>query len=98
MPAFPDITTIDHVLESIRTWLSVNVLAISNLIQITIVLVAFIASRFAAPPLARVIQRVGLRGFPEGRARQLLHSFSSLLLPITWLVAVWLMEWIAIYA
>jgi small-conductance mechanosensitive channel len=98
MPALPDITTIEHALESLRTWLLVDALAISNLVQVAAVLVTFLGSRFAAPRLARVIEAVTSRRLPEGRGRQLLHSLKSLILPITWLVAVWLIEWIAVYA
>jgi small-conductance mechanosensitive channel len=98
MPVFPDAATIAQGLESIGAWLLANVLAISNLAQVAVIVVIFFASRFAAPRLAQVIARLSARRFPEGRARQLLNSLGSFILPITWLIGVWLADWIAVYA
>jgi small-conductance mechanosensitive channel len=99
MLGLPNIATISHLLAHAEAWVLVNALAVSNLVQIAVVLAAFGAARFGAPRLTRLSERRNLlRRVPEGPARQALLSLRSLILPITWLIAVWLIEWIAIYA
>jgi small-conductance mechanosensitive channel len=98
MLGLPDTARITHFLARAEGWLLVDALAISNLVQIAIVLLAFGLARFAAPRLSRLIERGNFGRVPRGAARQLVLSIRSLILPIGWLIAVWLSEWIAVYA
>ncbi len=98
MPAIPDLATILHVLRNIEAWLLTNALALSSLAQVSVLLVTFVASRLIAPRLAQLVAAVNFRRVPEGPVRQLLLLLPSLILPVAWLIAVWLAEWIAVYA
>jgi small-conductance mechanosensitive channel len=98
MLGLPNLGTISQALTRAEAWLLVNALAVSNLLQIAVVLAAFGIARFVAPRLARLIENRNLRRVPEGPARQLVRSLGSLILPITWLIAVGLSEWFAVYA
>jgi small-conductance mechanosensitive channel len=98
MLGLPTLGTISHLLASAETWLLADVLTIANLVQAAIALLAFGLAWLAAPRLARLIERHALGRVPAGPARQLLRSLRSLIVPITWLIAVWLSDWIAAYA
>jgi small-conductance mechanosensitive channel len=99
MLGLPNIATIRHEAVHAGAWLLVHALAISNLVQIVILLIAFGVARLGAPQLTRLMARGNLRRrLPEGPARQLVQSLRSLILPITWLVAIALIDWTAAYA
>ena len=97
MPELPSAAQIFLLWHRAETWLLVNVWTVVNLVQIAVVLAAFIAARFAAPPLARLIGQINIQRFPEGPARRLLRLLPGLILPVLWLVGMWLADWIAIH-
>jgi small-conductance mechanosensitive channel len=92
------IETYRHALHVVEAWLRVNIWSLPSLVEVAAVIIAFAAAWFLAPRLQRRIAQINIPRLPEGRALQLLQSYRLLLLPLIWLLIVWLFEWGAVYS
>ena len=80
----------DHI-ETARSWLEANALALSvaTLAQILVIGLAYLAARAAAPRVRRVFAGVN-RGRFEPQLARIGRALSPLALPILWLILLWL--------
>jgi small-conductance mechanosensitive channel len=98
VPQLAKVETYRHALQLVLAWLQANVWSLSSLVQVAAVGAAFAAAWFLAPRLERRLGQISLPRLHEGRALELLQSYRALLLPGTWLLLLWLIEWIAVYS
>ena len=82
----------------IEIWLLKNVFVVSNLVQVLVVALAFVAARLAAPSLKAWMERLSQGHKLEKGTRQAAQVMAPLTLPLIWLVIQWISVVIATQA
>ncbi len=90
-----DPTLIEALVLTAKTWVFDNVLVLSNLGQIAVIGLAFVAARLTTPKVRTWIEFQGDRRGPETWTRKAANTAAPLTLPIIWLALQWLTALIA---
>ena len=95
MEQLTDPTSIQDLLHAIKVWAFDNVFVLSNLEQLAVISLAFIAARLVAPKLSARIKAQRAGRDPETWASKAADSMLPLALPIMWLALQWVAVLIA---
>ena len=95
MEQLTDPTSIQDLLHAIKVWAFDNVFVLSNLEQLAVISLTFIAARLVAPKLSARIKAQRAGRDPETWASKAADSMLPLALPIMWLALQWVAVLIA---
>lgn len=76
--------------RSAETWLRRDVLVLGTLIQLAVILTAYVAARLLAPRLKAQLSKLGRRRADDSRIYRIAKAVAPLTLPLVWLALQWL--------
>jgi len=87
-----DVATIKEAVDWLRAWLVANVLTRDAAVQLVAIAVAWVAAMALAGPVRSVVRQLLARLRRESRLRRAEPLLRSLVIPVVWILAVWVCE------